>query len=384
MADRIVEITRTGYLGNLKKALAGFLFGLLFIVGSFFLLSWNEGNSVKTHASLDWAEAEVKPATPEQITPALEGRVIHLAGDTTAPQAIRDGMFGFEVPDALRLYRKVEMYQWVEHKSSRDRETMTGGTESRTTYTYTKEWSETAHNSNDFREPQGHQNPAMPAHSEKQNAHGVMLGAYAVGNDVLALLENFTRPIVPQPQDGYGVHGELLYKGAAPENPQVGDMRVTFAAVPADAISIIGQQSGNKVVDATSPNGRSVLLVEAGMQDAKAMFTRAHTTASLITWGLRAAGVFLMYLGFMLVLAPLRAVIAFVPGLRWIVGIGLSLVSLCLALLLAGGTIAVAWFAYRPLLSAGVLGAAVLVTVFVAFARRGRTPTAADPVVQRF
>lgn len=373
MSQSYREVTHTGYFKNVKNAFAGLLFGLLFFIGSFFLLSWNEGNSVKTHAALNWAQAQMLTAEPQPLDRTLEDRIVYLAGDTTVTQPILDSTFAVSAPDALRLRRTVEMYQWRESKNTREENTYGGGTNKVTTYTYSKGWSEKAENSAEFHIPAGHQNPPMPVRSETLNARTATLGDYVLTPRILAELENYTRTVMPAATGEYRVINEQLYKGATPEDPQVGDIRVSFAAVPADEVSIIGQQRGNSIVEAKGPSDRNVLLVEPGIQSAESMFDNAHRTASLLTWAIRAGGWFLMYLGLVLILNPIKMVAGFIPGARPLLGFGIGLVSAILALLLSGVTIAIAWLAYRPLFSLGAIATGIGLAFVLAMFQRGKS-----------
>src|SRR5665647_2872823 len=75
----------------------------------------------------------------------------------------------------------------------------------------------------------------------------------------------------------------------------------------------------------------------------------------MLTWLLRAVGVFVMFIGFALVLFPLSVIADFVPFIGSIVGAGALLVALVCTFVLAPALIAVAWLWYRPLISVAVL-----------------------------
>lgn len=373
MRDQYTEVTHTSYFGNAKNALAGFLFGILFFIGSFFLLGWNEGNSVRTHNALNWAQAQMVPAQPSPLDHGLNDKIVYLAGDTATTAPLTDSMFDVSANDALRLRRTVEMYQWKENRSTRDHDTLGGGTDHVTTYTYDTVWSKTAINSSDFHRPAGHQNPAMPFSTMTVDARDAKLGDYQLTQDVLVKLDDFSRRLPPPEQHGdFHSTGEMLYKGQSPDDPRVGDIRITFAAVPADEVSIIGQQVGNTIRTAPGPSGKNVLLVETGLQPAESMFANAHRTASLITWAIRAGGFFLMFLGLRLMVEPVRALIGFVPFARPLLNMGLGIISALVALPLTAATIAIAWLAYRPLFSLGILGGGALLAVLLFSHRRSR------------
>src|SRR5262249_31928200 len=85
------------------------------------------------------------------------------------------------------------------------------------------------------------------------------------------------------------------------------------------------------------------------------MFAAAQQANRILTWILRLVGVFLMFVGFMLILKPLVVVADVVPFIGNILSAGAGIVSLALTAVIAPLVIAIAWFWYRPLVSAVVL-----------------------------
>lgn len=117
MPDQITETTNTGWLARIKSALTGIIIGPLIIILSIWLLWSNEIRSVNVSNGLEEGAKAVVSLTSPEANPESEGKLIHTSGvlDTTA--LLRDDIFGVE-QKALRLDRKVEMYQWTEKKSS--------------------------------------------------------------------------------------------------------------------------------------------------------------------------------------------------------------------------------------------------------------------------
>jgi hypothetical protein len=96
-------------------------------------------------------------------------------------------------------------------------------------------------------------------------------------------------------------------------------------------------------------------MVRPGTMSAADMFTAAQRENRIFTWILRLAGVVAMFIGFMLILNPLVVVADVVPFIGSILSAGAGIVSLVLTAIVAPVVIAVAWFFYRPLVSAAVL-----------------------------
>ena len=85
------------------------------------------------------------------------------------------------------------------------------------------------------------------------------------------------------------------------------------------------------------------------------MFKDAQDENRLWTWLIRLGGIVLMFIGFARIMNPLKVLADVVPILGDIVGVGTGLIAFLCTVVIAPLVIAVAWFAYRPLLAAIVL-----------------------------
>jgi hypothetical protein len=112
------------------------------------------------------------------------------------------------------------------------------------------------------------------------------------------------------------------------------------------------------------------------------MFADAQTANTLVTWIIRVVGLIFLWVGFALVMAPLGALAAVIPPLGQMVGFGAGLVALVLAVLVGAGTIAIAWFWYRPLLALGIIAAGVAIAFLLGRMGRARAKMAASAAPQ--
>src|SRR5262245_51901613 len=156
MSDSVSEITSQSWLSRIAESIRSVLVGGLLFVVSFPLLFWNEGRAVRTAKSLEEGAVAVVSVPADSVDPARDGKLVHLSGEATAGSAVMDPDFGVSAP-VLKLLRSVEMYQWQEEKKSEQRKKLGGGTETVTTYTYKKTWSDDRVDSSSFKEPSGHQ-----------------------------------------------------------------------------------------------------------------------------------------------------------------------------------------------------------------------------------
>jgi len=272
------------------------------------------------------------------------------------------------------------MYQWQESSKSEKRNKLGGGTETVTTYSYSKVWSSRAIDSGNFKNPGGHQNPgSMRFGSEQWTTSQARLGAFRLPEAEVSRIQRWEDLTVTPAEDGALPDGAEAwnggyYIGIDPDEPQIGDLRVRFSVVRPTEISIVAKQVSDTIEPYRTSNGGSIDLQEVGIQNAESMFQAAIAANQSLTWILRGVGLFLMFLGFRMVLAPLAVVADVVPLFGRIVGAGASAISFLLAMMLSMLTIAVAWIFYRPLLGIFLL-ALVAGTIFLIWKKmRGASP----------
>src|ERR1700722_5766077 len=139
-----VEVSEQSWLSRLAGSFFAVIFGILLFFASFVVLYWNEGRAVAAIDSLN-AGAHMVVSVPEAtINPANDGHLVHVTGMTTVGRAAADPVFHVPRAGAIRLQRKVAMYQWEESEHSETQKNVGGSQTTRTTYTYKKIWSERA------------------------------------------------------------------------------------------------------------------------------------------------------------------------------------------------------------------------------------------------
>lgn len=157
-SDSTSESSSEGWLSRLGGAIKGIFIGLIMVIAAFPLLFWNEGRAVKTAKSLDEGRGAVVETKSETVDAAKEGKLVHTSGRAKTSETLTDPVFIVKA-NAITLRRKVEMYQWKESSKKETKNKLGGGTETVTTYTYAKEWSDSLLDSSKFKNQQGHQNP---------------------------------------------------------------------------------------------------------------------------------------------------------------------------------------------------------------------------------
>lgn len=390
----ITVTTHTSWFSRIGSSVAGVLIGLLLLAAAIFGLFWNEGRAVKTARSLAEGAGLVVSVPNTAVSPSNEGKLVHITGPLAIAEPLSDAEFGVSTP-GVRLERRVEMYQWVEDSESETRTKLGGGEETVTTYTYARQWSDDPVDSSEFKQAEGHYNPPPTVEDRSIQASQGSLGAFTLGDEVLSRVTG-DQPVPLGPEQAEAIRqaaGErpltvadnrILLPAASPATgpaehnsagstaaePRVGDIRISYTVVPAGEISAIGAQAGSGLSPYQSKAGDALLLVQRGAVSAEAMFQKAVDDNNTMTWIIRAVGIVALMIGFGLLMAPIAVIADVIPFLGSVVRLGTAIVGFVLAIMVGFITIAVAWFAYRPLLSIVLLLVAGGVTA--AFVLLGR------------
>jgi len=343
--------------------------GILMLLAAFPVLWFNEGAAVRDYTSIKELARTAVPTSADTRDPTLDGQpVVITGGETVTNTPLTDATFDLSV-DGLRLKRTVEMFQWDESITKK------GESES---VSYRLRWNEGRIASEGFRMRSSHVNPVPPIASDLKEARDVQLGdAYVLSPSLLQRLKNFelVNPATLSSTLDRPAHvdGSWLFLGNAPNAPVVGDLRVRFDLVPLQPISLIAAQNGPRLGEVVTQSGNPYAVVFPGYLEKAALIARANTEVKARTNFIRFGGLVLMVLGLRIVLNKMTGFVGGVPVIGGLVQAGAWLFAVMMGAALALVTIAIAWFAYRPLLSVILLaGAAVALEVLVLRKRRAR------------
>ena len=387
------ETTTTSYGQRLAGSAKGMIGGLLmFIIGTC-LLWWNEGRTVRTAKAIGDAASHVESvADVSRVDASLNGKLIHASAFADTKDTLTDDLFGVR-EQAIKLDRKVEYYQWVEHSQRKKRDKVGGGEETITTYTYEQEWVKKPVNSSNFKESRYRNANRVLSQVEERNemAQHVTFGAYTLPESFVASIsgsepvevrmteeQRFTwderlhmlMPKVNTETSLVHTSANTVYLGLSPNSPQVGDVRVTFTKVPPADISLIAQVDGSTFKAYRAKNGQSFSRVQMGTVGADEMIEQARSENNLWAWVLRVIGILLVVGGLKGMFGLLPMLFKVLPFLGSIVDAGVGLVSWILGLAWSLIIIAIAWLVFRPIIGISLLVLAIAGIVFLK--RRGK------------
>jgi hypothetical protein len=415
--DQFTETTTQSWGSRITESIKGVLVGIILFLVAFPLLWWNEGSAVQTYKSLQEGRDGVVKVNASSVDPANDKSLVHISGRATTGETLSDPTFSVPA-QAIRLERLVEMYQWEETKESKKKKKIGGKMETKTTYTYSKKWGSQLIDSSHFKKPEGHQNPSsMEFSSSSWMAEEVAVGAFELSDNLkMGISKTETIPFtqemlanLPESVSGIArvvstqdkeqpkakkkkrkkftvntqqvgrakIHGESLYIGKDPQNPQIGDLRITFRKVLPDEVSIIAQQNGNHLSGYQTEAGDVIEMLRMGTVSTDQMFAEAESAKKALTWLLRLLGFSMMLFGISLVMRPLAVIADVIPLIGDILRFGFLLFGLVIALPLSLLTIATAWIFYRPILGVVLIVFSVGIVVVVKMVAAKRKAAAA-------
>jgi hypothetical protein len=383
--DTLTEVTSRSWFARIGSSLTGLLIGPVVVLGAIVLLFWNEGRAVGTTRSLTEGAGAVVSVAAGTIDPANEGRLVHVTGPVTTAEKLRDAATGVEA-DGLRIVRKVEAFQWRETSTSETRKKLGGGEETVTTHSYALGWTDHPADGSAFKQPEGHRNPPVALAGETVTQRAARIGAFAL-SPAQAGRFGTSRPLPVERLDrtalqktlGIAAAGQLvdgrIYVGIDATRPRLGDLRISYELATTPDATVVARQTGTGFTAFTTSNGRSIEILRDGAVSPTQVFDDALSGNTTMTWIIRVGGILVLAFGFGLVLGPLSVLADIVPFVGDLIGGASSMVALAAAVLVGSVTIAVAWFASRPLLSAGLIVAGLVVAY--GFRRlAGRRPAA--------
>src|SRR5579872_6586602 len=105
------EVTTQSWFSRIAGAFFGIIIGIILIIGSFYLVFWNEGNALHTSQSLKQAQQVLISVPNSPIDTSNNLKVVYFTGNATTNDVLQDSLLGIS-EKAIKLDRKVEMYQW--------------------------------------------------------------------------------------------------------------------------------------------------------------------------------------------------------------------------------------------------------------------------------
>ena len=364
------EVTKTSYGSRLGGSLKGIVTGLLLFIAATAALWWNEGRAVKTSKMLKSAQSVcVDVPDVSTVDPALNGKMIHATAIAKTDEILSDPEFGVQA-NAIRLVRDVEYYQWVEHSQSETKDKLGGGQETVTTYTYSMEWVGAPVNSANFHDPdyQGSNSVRKTVSDNEVRAAKVDFGAYVLPPALVGAIPADVPANLPETvangTDTF-VSGNVVYYGENPQQPVIGDVRVTFRQAVGGEASILAQVTGNSFEPFTHKNGKSLMTLSMGNHSMESMFESEKAANKMLLWFIRILCIFLVIAALRMMFSILVTLLKVLPPLAKVGEVGVNLVTFIVGLIWSLIVIVIAWVFWRPVLAIGLVAVIAALIYFL-------------------
>jgi hypothetical protein len=176
--------------------------------------------------------------------PDEQGYMVRLVGALEVVESPLDQQFN-QKADVPVLLRRVQMFQWHEQRY--------GGPAS-----YELDWEDKPIDSSRFERPEGHRNPGpFPIQGAQFDAGLLRLNDFTLSSSLVqGLVAN--QPVTPDLRSlpgnlaaSFSLFNGSLVTSAVPSNPQVGDLRVSWEAVPPQEVTVVAKVQGHELVPAS-------------------------------------------------------------------------------------------------------------------------------------
>ena len=241
--------------------------------------------------------AVVELADISKINTSMNGKLVHAIGLADSQETMLDDEFHVRAERVLQLSRNVTYFQWTETKTTR--RDNTGRDE--TTYTYDKEWTDEPVNIGGFSGSRlrtafyfdrDSNDPIVKIASEVFDSPNVTFGTYRLPRFILQEIENespfefrltndeiesIATTILRRANDRLAKRAELhigstrLYVGSNPNDPETGDVRLSFTYTPPTEISLIAVVEEGSFQPFKVSDGEKFHMVAMGRKSADEM-----------------------------------------------------------------------------------------------------------------
>ena len=335
---------------KIGQSFSGVIIGFILVVVGIGILWWNEGNNVKNIQATKEMDKKVIDITSDKINPKNEGKLIATSGKLQNDEELSDDIFNVKVTTPI-MKRIVEVYQWKEESDTDDN--------GNTTYRYEKTWSDEIIDSAEFHET-GHENLNYKKYeNEVFTSNNVKVGAFTLSSNQVESLStkayygNFNEETISNL--GFTTFNSYITTSKDMNNPEIGDIRISFKYNNSKEISVLAVQKGNSFVNFVSKSGKTVNKIMEGNHSGAEMINEIKSGNKMMKWAFRLAGAVLIIAGIAAILGPISTITSVVPIVGGIVGGAIGILSFVLGLALSLVIIAIAWIRFRPLLGIGLL-----------------------------
>lgn len=358
MSDHYTTVTRTGPMSRFGNSIMGALLGICLFFGSFILLWYNE-----SRVNLAKIAENSVPMVASMQQPDMQSKLVAATGTLSSREKLGD--IFIRQGEYLKLERVVEMYSWKEDSRSSTTTHSDGSKTTKTTYSYSKHWTSSPEDSDDFRHESGHINPPMSTKGSQWTVRTAALEAYTVAPEILTLPEAQRvdlRTVAIDANQPWHLEDEyLVERDGALQSPRIGDLRISYNVVPNNiGVTLFGKVEGTQLVPFEA---KGTTLYRAFTMNREQAISTMNTEYLTMLWLFRLGGFLMMWIGLCACFSPLNTLLNLVPVVGQVSQFLVAVVMFIVALTLSATTILIGLVMHNPLLlvpAVLVVGAALI------------------------
>ena len=370
----VVTNEKQGFLSKITGSFTGIITGILLLFLGIGLLWWNEQNNVKNIKNVKELRDQVIEVSSSKVDYEYDGKLISTNGKFTYNESvITDDAFKVSAQTPV-LVRTVEVYQWVESSETKD---------DKTTYTYSKEWSEKLVDSSKFNTPTGHENPVdVKYQSERfETEETLKIGAYNLISDFKQLLPANKNVAIEEGielPEGYKINNKYITNSEDVTTPAIGDIRISYTKNDWKEASVLGKQKDDTIGAYTTKKNTNIKKIVEGIKNSEEIIGGIEKANKMSKWMFRILGSLLIIMAVSSILGPLTTILGFIPFLGKIVNSMIGVVSFLIGLSISLVVIAIAWFAARPIVSIVLIAIVVGLIVALVYYKKNNKAVPAE------
>ncbi len=307
-----------GRKGNVSENL-----GCSAFFGTILVLSWTvsicarEAWNARIPQALQECRQKVVSVGSDMVDPANEGKLVHVTGILTGSGSNKVDDLGIGT-ECLILKRNVEMFQWDEICEEKTETWSDGRSSTSNSYSYQKIWWPESIDSAKFNSCASTSNPppsdfVPPSCSIKEGV--ITLGSFSLNlalQEQMIIEERLPLATIPPglmkvlPNASQTLQNGVVFLGAEPKAPRIGDRRISYSIVKPRKYTIMGMQTHGGFTTFKTGNGCDILLISPGALTPEEMLSGSEKATLMLVKSERIAEFLMISLGFFLILWGLR------------------------------------------------------------------------------
>ncbi|SFR87228.1 Protein of unknown function [Dyella sp. OK004] len=229
---------------NLRQLAFGVAGSLLLLAG-IGLVATTEQGVIQHRVAAERHGGQVLDLDPGSSPQAGQhGYMLRVSSPVDVVEEPFDADFNLRVKTPV-LIRHVEMFQWREVRVGDD-------------VHYEQDWVDRPVDASRFARPAGHANPGpFPIQGKQFDAGLAKVGGFALSPVLMhalpggELIEPQIKTLPSNLAASFSPHGNYLTTSASPEHPRLGDLRVSWEALPVQQVTVFARLDGQQLVPAS-------------------------------------------------------------------------------------------------------------------------------------